>query len=104
MERKNHFAEWDDPTECIRPRAEIDLALCDGCKLCVEVCPGAELELFGEKGSRKAKVKLDRGGCLGCNNCHAICARGAISVSQSYNFVGYYRLVGRGPFSHPRRF
>jgi 2-oxoglutarate ferredoxin oxidoreductase subunit delta len=101
---RRHFPNWDDPAECRYHRVTVDLELCDGCKLCTVVCPANVLELFGEKGAKKARVKADNRGCISCNNCHAICENGAIAASAYYDFVGYYRQLGRGEFSMPRRF
>ncbi len=101
---RRHFPDWDDPAQCIFHRVAIDLEKCDGCKLCTVVCPANVLELYGEKGKKKARVKANIRGCASCNNCQAICANGAIAASQPYDFAGYYRQLGRGEFSMPRRF
>ncbi|MFN8546137.1 MAG: 4Fe-4S dicluster domain-containing protein [Candidatus Binatia bacterium] len=101
---RRHFPEWDDGTECLFRRVTIDTEACDGCKLCTLVCPANVLELVGEKGAKKARVREDFRGCISCNNCHAICATGAITATQPYDFVGYYRQLGRGAFAMPRKF
>ncbi len=101
---RRHFPDWDDPAECLFHRVAIDLDKCDGCKLCTIVCPGNVLELYGEKGHKKARVKASARGCASCNNCQAICATGAIAANQPYDFAGYYRQLGRGKFSLPRKF
>jgi formate hydrogenlyase subunit 6/NADH:ubiquinone oxidoreductase subunit I len=69
----------------------IDLDKCDGCKLCTLACPARVLELYGEKGNKKARVKDSFRGCASCNNCYAICENGAIVASRGYDFVGFYR-------------
>jgi 2-oxoglutarate ferredoxin oxidoreductase subunit delta len=101
---RRHLPEWDDPRECLFRRVTIDEAICDGCKLCTEVCPANVLELYGEKGKKKARVKANNRGCVSCNNCQAICERGAIAATEPYDFVGYYRQLARGDFSLPRKF
>ena len=52
----------------------IDEALCDGCGLCVRVCPAETLALEGGK----AKVVGERS--LWCGHCEAVCPRGAVKV------------------------
>ena len=101
---RRYMPEWDDLSECMFRRVTIDEEVCDGCKLCTEVCPANVLELYGEKGEKKARVKESHRGCISCNNCQAICEGGAISATESYDFVGYYRQLGQGGFSMPRKF
>jgi formate hydrogenlyase subunit 6/NADH:ubiquinone oxidoreductase subunit I len=103
-QERRHFPDWDDPTQCQFHRVKIDLDKCDGCKLCTLACPATVLELFTENGKKKARVKKSHRGCVSCNNCYAICETGAIEASRSYDFVGYYRQLGRGEFSKPRMF
>jgi ferredoxin len=52
-----------------------DESLCNGCGLCVAVCPRA---VFAMDGRRAAMV--DRGACLECGACALNCAPGAITV------------------------
>lgn len=103
-QERRHFPDWDDVAECLFHHVEINLEACDGCKLCTVVCPANLLELFGEKGNKKARVKESFRGCASCNNCQAICEHGAIAATHPYDFVGYYRQLGRGEFSMPRKF
>jgi ferredoxin len=52
-----------------------DESLCNGCGLCVAVCPRA---VFTMEGRRAALV--DRGACLECGACALNCVTGALSV------------------------
>jgi formate hydrogenlyase subunit 6/NADH:ubiquinone oxidoreductase subunit I len=101
---RRHFPDWDNPAQCIFCRVEIDAEKCNGCKLCALVCPANVLELYGEKGHKKARVMESIRGCASCNNCQAICESGAIAVTGPYDFAGYYRQLGRGAFAMPRKF
>jgi 2-oxoglutarate ferredoxin oxidoreductase subunit delta len=100
----DHIPIWDDPTESIYQRVEIDLDICDGCKLCTVVCPANVLELFGPKDNLKARVKEDWTGCMSCNNCYAVCAGQAIKAVKPYDFVGLYQQKRIGAFTPPRKF
>ena len=54
----------------------IDASLCDGCGICMSVCPMGCLEM------NEDKVVLGRDeDCLICQTCEAECRRGAIRVS-----------------------
>jgi formate hydrogenlyase subunit 6/NADH:ubiquinone oxidoreductase subunit I len=100
----DHIPIWDDPEECVYHRVEIDLEICDGCKICTAVCPANVLELFGPKNDLKARVKLNFTGCMSCNNCYAVCAGRAIKAVQPYDFAGFYEQKRIGEFQFPRRF
>jgi len=103
-QEQRHYPDWDDPAQCRFHRVTIDLDKCDGCKLCTIICPGNVLELVVDNGKKKAHVKDNYRGCISCNNCHAICDKGAIEAHEHYDFVGYYKQFARGPFSKPRIF
>lgn len=100
----DHIPVWDDPHEAIYRRVEIDLDLCDGCKICTVVCPANVLELYGPKDDLKCRVKPDWTGCMSCNNCYAVCAGRAIVAKDPYDFAGYYEQKRIGPFEFPRKF
>ena len=54
---------------------ELDPKLCNGCGLCLKVCPQAVLARDG------AKVRIaDRDGCMECGACTRNCEPGAIQV------------------------
>jgi formate hydrogenlyase subunit 6/NADH:ubiquinone oxidoreductase subunit I len=73
--------------------------------LCTLACPANVLEVYRDpNGKKKARVKASQRGCISCNNCHAICSKGAIGATETFDFVGYYRQLGRGAFAPPRKF
>ena len=100
----DHLPVWDDPTQALYRRVTIELDKCDGCKLCVVVCPANILELFGPKDNLKARLKADATGCMSCNNCYAVCASQGIYATEPYDFAGFYEQKRIGPFSAPRQF
>ncbi len=100
----NYLPVWDDPRDAIYHKVEIDLEICDGCKLCTVICPANVLELYGNKGDLKCRVKGSFQGCLSCNNCYAICAGKAIIAAMPYDFAGYYEQKRIGEFVLPRKF
>jgi len=102
--KEDRLPEWDDPRDCYFTRVAVDLDKCDGCKLCTLVCPANVLELFGDKGKKKARVKESSRGCISCNNCYAICSNGAIAASEAPRLAGYYGHVKHGAFQPPRTF
>ena len=100
----DHLPIWDDPREAIYQRVTIDLDKCDGCKLCVVVCPANILELFGPKDDLKARLKGDASGCMSCNNCYAVCASQGIIAIEPYDFAGFYEQKQISDFMFPRKF
>ncbi|MDQ7793606.1 MAG: mercury methylation ferredoxin HgcB [bacterium] len=52
-----------------------DAARCDGCGLCLEVCPR---QVFAREG--KAIAIVDRDACMECGACARNCHRGAVTV------------------------
>lgn len=96
------FPNWDDPQACRFRRVRVDLEACDGCKLCVTICPAGVLELYGEKGHKKVRVLDGVPGCVSCNNCHAICENKAIKAVEHFAMSGYYSSEGIGEFQPPR--
>ena len=71
----------------------LDESLCNGCGLCVAVCPRA---VFAMVGRRAALV--DRGACLECGACALNCVPGAISVDPGVGLCAgdHQRLADRG--------
>lgn len=54
--------------------AKVNLNLCTGCGMCVEVCPYDALSL------KEGKVEVNEVLCEGCGTCSATCLRAAIQV------------------------
>ena len=70
---------------------EFDDALCNGCGMCVAVCPHAVFRL-----EHKRAVLADRGACMECGACAKNCEEGAIRVRAG---VGCAAAVLRGMLS-----
>lgn len=56
---------------------EYDTSKCDGCGLCVIVCPHASFAMLD-----KRAVLVDRGACMECSACVTNCEPGAITVRK----------------------
>ncbi len=54
---------------------KLDQNLCDGCKMCIEVCPHAVFTVE----AKKAHI-VDHDACMECGACALNCKPGAISV------------------------
>jgi len=54
----------------------IELDRCDGCGVCVEVCPGGAISLVD------GAARIDSGSCTECEACVRACPTGAIRVAR----------------------
>jgi heterodisulfide reductase subunit A len=61
-------------------RARVDPARCDGCALCLDVCPYAALRPGVLADGRKT-VLLEAARCKGCGACQAACPLEAVEVA-----------------------
>ena len=52
---------------------EIDIELCKGCDLCVQVCPVDVLEMSTELNRLGFRFPILLDGCTGCEMCALIC-------------------------------
>lgn len=57
---------------------KINLAKCNGCGACVEICPIGIYNIVDEK----AKISGRSEECLACRACEASCPAGAISILE----------------------
>jgi ferredoxin len=59
----------------------IDAERCDGCCLCIDVCPSAALRLAANP-SRPGKriAVVDPANCMGCGICQGTCPKEAASI------------------------
>jgi NADH-quinone oxidoreductase chain I len=69
--------------------------LCVACGLCAAVCPAQCIEVVPyepENGERFPEdFKIDELRCIYCGFCQEVCPRGAITLSQVYDYVDYHR-------------
>ncbi|CAG0901143.1 unnamed protein product [Cyprideis torosa] len=66
-------------------RAIVDEQICDGCALCIDVCPYAAIELIevlrGEEREPAKRVRIQEALCKGCGLCQGTCPVRAVDVS-----------------------
>jgi NAD-dependent dihydropyrimidine dehydrogenase PreA subunit len=95
---------YDNPEHCSMAAVEIDHEKCNLCGLCVKACPANAIELEGKGKDRKLRMSPHLPQCVACNDCMAICERGAIKAVKSYDFLYRYKTVMRDGLEAPRRF
>ncbi len=74
---------------------ELDVDKCNGCKLCVVVCPHAVFLVE----NKKAAI-IDRDACMECGACAQNCESGAIAVESGVGCaeaIIYAALTGKEP-------
>ena len=95
---KKRLPRYDNPQEIEWGTVEIDQEMCNGCKLCVQVCPCGALEVV----EKKVRMVADPyAGCVMCADCQAICPEGAITPSKAYRYSGYYKTLDHGELKPP---
>jgi len=55
----------------------LDAARCNGCRMCVTVCPHAVFAMV----EKRARI-VDRDGCMECGACALNCPEGALAVQS----------------------
>ncbi|MBI2153605.1 MAG: FAD-dependent oxidoreductase [Candidatus Rokubacteria bacterium] len=58
--------------------ARLDPEICNGCMLCVPVCPYGAIEQLGKV--KEGKARVIEAACMGCGNCAATCNHDAIAM------------------------
>ncbi len=61
-------------------RPVVNLDLCKGCGICVELCPRKALVLSDDLSPRGYRYPRIVGGCVGCRMCENFCPDFAIAV------------------------
>jgi nitroreductase/ferredoxin len=70
-------------------RIEIDRDLCNGCGLCVAVCPTGTISV------RDGKAAASGGESISCGHCEAICPREAIRVTAIDEEMSQYKIFAK---------
>jgi len=91
---------YDDPHAVTWGQVTIDAARCDGCNLCVRICPADSLELEAHRCRMRTTGALVA--CIACGDCTAVCPQGAIELTRSYRYSGSYQTQDRGALALPR--
>ncbi len=63
-------------------KAEPDLNYCDGCALCIDVCPYHAINLVEENGDGATRkyIAVNKAQCKGCGLCQGTCPKRGVSV------------------------
>jgi len=90
---------YNNPNEIKFGEVAFDHEKCNGCSLCVQICPANSL-LMEDK---KVKMKSPKeSGCISCGCCMVICPNEAVVMKLPYVFTGYFKTIDHGDPKPPR--
>ncbi len=88
-----------------------DKKLCNGCGICVSICPGRGLSLTERNdGSRKKIPQLIETApgislCMACGDCAAACSERAIRIERGFDAGFFFRkLTQRPELTPPKKY
>jgi len=110
-----HIPNYYEPNESAQGgEVEIRDDRCDGCGLCVRICPSKTLVLAprpggtvrrGKRSVRQVMRMKEVPECIACGDCAAICPNEACFVTKPVKMeVSLFKTLNRGPLSLPRLF
>lgn len=90
---------YDDPKEVALGVVEADAEKCNGCTLCVQICPASALELQNKVAQMRPRPHDE---CMFCGACQAICPADAIKMVSPLQIAGRYKVIDQGEHKPPR--
>jgi heterodisulfide reductase subunit A2 len=60
-------------------KSQVDPEKCDGCALCLDVCPYQAISLIGNNGRQRVEISTAK--CKGCGLCAATCPKEGVNVA-----------------------
>lgn len=95
---------YDRETEMSWSEVSIDNEMCDGCGVCVKICPSSALRLVGKGKEQRVRMIEGYHNCIGCNDCSAICEKDAIAAAAPMECTLYFKTLDHGSLTPPRRY
>jgi len=80
-----------------------DPKLCNGCGICVSICPARGLTLTKRPDGTKKKIPLvietapGISLCMACGDCTAACPEEAISIKRGFNAGFFFQKLSQRP-------
>lgn len=97
---KRRIPTYDDPSEVVLGEVGFDYDKCNGCMLCVKICPASSLV---KRNKRPAMTSSPVHDCMACGDCAAICPEQAIHLKRSFRCNrGLYKTLDHGELVPPR--
>ncbi len=95
---------YDRETDVKWAGVDVNDELCDGCGVCVKICPSSALRMVGKGKEKKARLLDEYCNCVACNDCAAICEKNAIRANAAVTCTLFYKTLDHGDLTPPRAY
>ncbi len=101
--KKGKIPDYFKESQMIYGVVAFDPKLCNGCGICVSICPARGLMLAKRTDDSKKKLPMlietapGISLCMACGDCSAACPEAAIRIKRGFNAGLFFRKLSQKP-------